>query len=544
MSKCWIRYNYAGYKPARPKVAIVLAEADSTGAAWRIKKDNAEVLSGTLGAGTAGDDVHVAQAFSYEIDFSALVELGEYSLELDGADPAKLIIADDPYGKFATQALRHLRTVRSGCDSPVAKAGHLGDAAAIVYHVDGDWEQGAWKEAAPRRTLDMLGGHYDAGDFIKFTLTIASMAWHLLRAYEENPALFVREHSTTDLIDVLDEAKYALDYLAKTLPDENTFVVQVGAGDDHNQGWRLPADDKLDGKRPAFCALSRVHMGATAAALALGAKLFKTVAIPVAQEAAARYEERAIAIYARATRDDTQISAFERNTTNDFYYDRTDTDNMALAAAELYKLTGNENYAADGEDFAPPPSGSVSWSSMNGDANCRLAQSGDDTAKARFLEEVRSYHWDNVWQLPGGRYSWGSLPVWMGTANNHEIARRHFPTGSTVSVPFLAVLDYTFGRNNWGAGMIASPDLPHSIKNVYSFVRNVLGELAVGALSEGPGRKQTHDSFKHYFKSEGTTPFDLFNTSAAVFTDNSYDFMIAESTIWGQGNLLLMLALA
>jgi hypothetical protein len=182
---------------------------------------------------------------------------------------------------------------------------------------------------------------------------------------------------------------------------------------------------------------------------------------------------------------------------------------------------------------------------MNGDANYRLALGGDETAQARFMEEVKNYHWENIWQLPGGRYSWGSLPVWMGTANNHEIARRYFIKDTAeASVPFLAVLDYTFGRNNWGIGMIATEDLPYAIKNIYSFVRNCLDKLAVGAMSEGPGRRQTHDGFKQYFRGPEVTPFDKFNTSAAVFTDNSYDFMIAESTIWGQGNLLLMLALA
>jgi hypothetical protein len=91
--------------------------------------------------------------------------------------------------------------------------------------------------------------------------------------------------------------------------------------------------------------------------------------------------------------------------------------------------------------------------------------------------------------------------------------------------------------------MIATEDLPYSIKNVYGFVRNCLNKLAVGALSEGPGRKSTHDSFRRYFKTPKNNGFDRFNTSAAVFYDDSYDFMIAESTIWGQGNFILMLAL-
>jgi hypothetical protein len=537
----WVRVNMAGYKPNRAKSAIVLSENDIAGQNWYVKKDGVTVLEGILQEGGKGDDIHIKQPFYYEIDFSSLNEPGEYTLESESADTEKIIIDENPYAKFVTQALYHLRTVRSGCPTPLTNAGHMKDAEAIVYIPDGDPANGAWKPLTPHRTVDMRGGHYDAGDYIKFTLTVASLVWHLLRAYEENPDIFEKVHSTTDLPDILDEAKYSLDYLAKTLPDENTFIIQVGAGEDHNQGWRLAENDKLEGKRPAFTALSRVHMGATAAALALGAVIFKNHDA----ESAALYERKAIEIYTRARKDDTLSSAFERNATNDFYHDRTDADNMALAAAELYRLTNNPVYLQEGSAYDVPVSSGVSWSDMNGDANHRLAQQGDPAAKERFIQGVNTTANPlNAWSIPGGRYSWGSLPVWIGVANNHMLYKKM--QGETgYAEPFLAVLDYVFGRNNWGIAMIASEDLPYTIRRVYNYVTNVLNKLAVGALSEGPGNRKTHDNFKRYFsKTQGPDPFEPFNTSAAVFTDDSYDFMIAESTIWGQGNLILMLALA
>ncbi|MCL2187547.1 MAG: glycoside hydrolase family 9 protein [Defluviitaleaceae bacterium] len=531
---CWIRLNRAGYVPNRPKIAVVLADKDITGARWRVTNDENVVLEGTLRSGLAGDNIHVAQAFSYEIDFTSLTAAGTYTFELDGAQKQTTQICPAPYAVFARQALLHLRHMRSGCDTPMTKAGHLKDDAAIMHIPDGARENGAWKPCPTRRTLDMRGGFYDAGDYIKFTLTIASMTWHLLRAYEENAALFDS--------DLLDEAKYALDYLAKIHPDSETFVIQVGAGADHNEGWRLAADDRLDGKRPAFCALSRAHMGSASAALALGAVVFAK------HDATASdlYAEKAVAIYKRARMDDTLPTAFERNETNDFYYDKTDTDNMALAAAELFRLTNDVSYLNDGEAYAPPPMGSVSWGVLNGNANFRLAQAGDKAATARFLEEATQYKWDNPWTLPGGKYGWGSLPVWMGIAINHELARRYFnvDTGGAVSVPLLGVLDYTFGRNNWGIGMVASDEMPHTIRNVYNAITNVLGKLSVGAMSEGPGNRKRHDMYTQYFRTPADNPFDRFNTNEMVFYDDSYDFMIAESTIWGQGNLILMLALA
>jgi hypothetical protein len=301
----------------------------------------------------------------------------------------------------------------------------------------------------------------------------------------------------------------------------------------------LPENDKLDGKRPALCALSRTHIGITAAALALGACVFKDFDT----EAASLYESKATALYARAQKNDTQTSAFERNVTNDFYYDRTDTDNMALAAAELYRLTKDQRYLEDGKAYAPPPAFTLTWSKLNGLANYRLAEFGEATAKSRLLEEISRYENDNSWNIPWGRYSWGSLCIWMGMANNLFLTKRLLGEDN-IPPSFLGVLDYTFGRNNWGIAMMVSDDLPYSVRNIYNFIWHVQKELPVGALSEGPGDRAVHDSLKKYFRQPKNSPFDAFNTAAAVFYDNAHDFMIQESTIWGQGNLILMLALA
>ncbi|GBU25460.1 endoglucanase [Fibrobacteria bacterium R8-3-H12] len=514
----WIRINQAGYAPERNKTAIVLSDTDIAGQIWNLKKNDSTVLSGKIPAGKPGDNIYSAQAFAYAIDFSKLKEKGSYFLEVAGAQTQQVLVKDDPYSLFATQALMHLRAMRSR---------HLGDSAAIAHNVKGDWRQGAWQEASPRKTLDMQGGHYDAGDYIKFTLNEAYLAWHLLNAYIENPSLFVKVQSTSNLPDILDEAKHSLDYLLKTFPDENTFVIQVGDGKDHEQGWRLPEMDALNGKRPALCALSRTQMGSTAAALALGANVFKNIDANLA----AKYREKAKAIYARARQSDTQASAFERNKVNDFYYDQTDEDNMALAAAEL----------GDTKAYAPPAASEVSWSEWNAFANHRLAQQGDEAAKKRLLFEASRYELENIWNLPGD-YIWGSLHRWIGMANAHFRAQRL--QGKGLSLPFLGVLDYVFGCNNWGIAMLASADLPYSIRNIYNGIYRLTKVFPTGALSEGPGDKATHLEMRKYFAIPKNNSFEKFNTEAGVFYDNADDFMIQESTIGGQGDLLLMLALA
>ncbi|MDR2732934.1 MAG: glycoside hydrolase family 9 protein [Fibromonadaceae bacterium] len=546
----WLRVNQAGYTPERVKTAVVLSDTDIAGEGWSLKKDGTIVTGGTLSAGKESQDYYVKQKYYYTLDFSDAQEKGTYTLELAGAEAQQVIIGEDPYSLFATQALMHLRAMRSGGPSRLnSEPTHLGDSAAIVYIVDGNWEDGNWKKASPEKKVKMQGGHYDAGDYIKFTLNEAYLAWHLLTAYRENPSLFVDVQSPSNLPDILDEAKHSLDYLAKTFPDNNTFVIQVGDGNDHDE-WpvRLPENDKLEGKRPALCALSRVHMGSTAAALALGAQVFKDFD----ETASVLYEERAKAIYARARQNGTQVSAYENNNTNEFYRVDSDTAHMALAAAELYDLTKTQSYLDEAIAYNTPRGYEVGWSEWNSFTNHRLAVLGNAEAKTRLNSEVASYNRsanrDNVWNLTSG-YTWASLHRWIGAANAYE--RRYRLDGTSETAPFLGVLDYTFGCNNWGIAMVASKDLPYSIRNVYNTIYILKNEFPLGALSEGPGQKNTHNNMKKWFDDEGqwssvstNAYFEEFNTNVAVFYDNQYDFVTQESTIGGQGDLILMLALA
>ena len=196
----------------------------------------------------------------------------------------------------------------------------------------------------------------------------------------------------------------------------------------------------------------------------------------------------------------------------------------------------------EGISYAPDAGDEVSWMEWNSFANYRLAQSGDNTAKNRLLQEVRNYEKNNIWNITGG-YLWAGLHRWIEAANSHERAQR-LNGSHELSAPFMGVLDYTFGRNNWGIAMVASQQLPYSVQHIYNDFYKLTGTFPTGALSEGPGDSETHKEMSSYFKVPGNNLLEKFNTPAGVFYDNDEDFMIQESTIGGQGAFLLMLALA
>jgi hypothetical protein len=545
-AESWVRYNQAGYTPDRPKQLLVMSDAALDGQPWIVQRDGAVVLEGAFGESVAAAGPHTPLPFNYSLDLTALGEVGSYELTVPEAAPVTLRVSENPYGFLINQVLRHLRVARSGTDDTLLHpASHLGDASAPLYRIAGDPADGAWEPDPSGENVDMLGGWYDAGDYIKFTLTNAYTTYFLLRAYAANPSAFTKELSTSALVDVLDEAKFGLDYLMKTYPSEDVFVIQVSTGADHQVGYRLPQNDTRDGEREALAALSPTHMAYTAAALARGAQVFRDVG---QEELAASYGERAVAIWNRMRQPDVLTeSAFERDPANDFYRDQTIADNVALAAVELYGWSGDASYLDAARSERSTGGYWASWGNVDVFANLAIGEhdgaAASDAASelAYFIGNGRAA--GNVWNTPL-QYTWASLTNWMGVGSAAGLAARGATPPDGTQELYWSMLDYTLGKNNWGLAMIASEDLPASIRNIYSQIYTLTGEFPTGAVSEGPGDRETHDQMQQWFSGPLDTSLEAFNTDAAVFYDDEKDFMTQEAVIVGQAQAVLLLALA
>lgn len=552
-AEIFLRWNQAGYRPDQPKSVVAMSDEDLAGETWRILDAESEpVVEGTFDASVVGMADHTPLPYNHVVNFTSLRKVGDFRFVVDGVEPALIRIAENTYESLLQLPLRHLRVMRSGSPHTLFReTSHLGDADTPMFVPDGDPADGEWKPSEDGSRVNALGGWYDAGDQIKFTLNNAYTTYHLLYAYNLQPALFTKIDSPTDLPDILDEAWHGLEFLMRTFPDENTFVVQVGDEEDHNQPRRLPEHDLLDGKRPAMCALSRTHMASTVAALALGSRTFASIDRP---EIARSLREQAIRIHQRALSPGTIQTTFERGHVNDFYHDKTESDQMALAAFELYALTNEETYLEAAIAHAPPAASEVGWQDWNWLPNSLLAEH-DPGARARLLAETKNYtakaNTTGIpWGIPG-RYVWGSLPRWIGAANAARTTSLQAGPLPDHDALFFDMLDYTFGRNNWGVSFLFSEQLPNTVRHIYSPAYHLLNEFPTGALSEGPGNKDTHDSLRHYFDAAlagldfvPDTSLDRFNTEVGVFSDSPVDFMTQEATITAQADILLMLTLA
>ena len=249
-----IRYNQIGYTPQAPKVVVVGSkEATFTLKAWRV----VNVFSGKTvlqqnpalakDYGAYGPFVH-----SYRISLSNLTQPGSYRLVVNDTLQSGLIrITPDAYAGAADFCLRYLRQQRCGFNPFLKDSCHTADGYSI-YGQEAGIPDGTW--------FDATGGWHDASDYLQYTTTTANAVYHLLMAWRDYPQAFTDQKLANGLPgsngspDVLDEAKWGLDWLLKMHPRPNVMFAQLADDRDHIS-MRMPGLDSQYGRgfeRPLY----------------------------------------------------------------------------------------------------------------------------------------------------------------------------------------------------------------------------------------------------------------------------------------------------
>ena len=532
------RYNLAGYACKANKSCIILSDENLKEQKWIIKTpSDAIVLEGVFSTSISSTSAHTPKPFNYELEFSSLKKEGIYTISIGTYNDFSIQIKNNPTDFLVREMVSFLNKQRSGVPvAPANKTGHSGDVKCRIYEKK-TAANTSWHAAATERYADMSGGWYDAGDYLKFTQTIAYTTYFLLRSYEEYP---VNTHTAADRKALMDEAIWGLTYLLKTMPDDSTFIIQVGNADDHKQGTRMPYDDALNGSRHAYSDFSPTQMGLTSAALALAATIFESDASFKIK--ANQYRNKAIQIYKKALAANKTPAWFEEGWEK-FYNDVTAEDNMELAAIELYRLTQDELYLNEAKGNASKTGSAywVSWGSLNMTAHLRLFQYAPQTVQPYLTADLNTFNGiankkGNVWRLPHA-YTWASLYSFMGVGSSAMMYAKITGTQDIYGRMGTDVLNYTLGQNNWGTAFVMTEKIPGSIKHIYSQMYTLHPELsAAGAIAEGPGDKKIHDELLNYFNIPKTNPYEAFNTNAVVFYDYNTDFQCMETTIGGMAD--------
>jgi endoglucanase len=348
-----VRVNQVGYTDSGAKEAFLLAKGAVTGAAWKLLDSTGAVAaSGTTGASLGS--WNSAYPAVYLIDFSSVKTGGTYHLAVSGAatgtSPAFTIgTSSAVFDKPAADATAFFQAQRDGADTIPGQLGrkpsHLNDTKATVYN----WpsftsSDGDTIKSAPTKiggTVDVSGGWFDAGDYLKFTETTSYAVAALQIAARQTGA------SASSALDA--EAQHGVDWLDRMWdPSTKTLYIQVGLGSGTDSGsvvgdhdvWRLPEKDDADSahpflkNRPVFRAaapgakISPNQAGRLAADFALAAQRFAA-----SDPAKARaYLATAAQIYGLA---DTSPGKLVTTVPYAYYPETTWKDDLALGGAEL-----------------------------------------------------------------------------------------------------------------------------------------------------------------------------------------------------------------
>jgi len=204
-------------------------------------------------------------------------------------------------------------------------------------------------------TVDVAGGHHDAGDYSKYTINSASLA-HLLMFSADSLAgvstldnLGIPE-SGDGASDVMQEAKWEADYLAKIQDSDGGFYFLVYPRNREYESGTQPDDGDPQVVWPKTTS-------ATAAAVAALAQCGSSPLMKQKYPAAAasymakatlgwKFLTNAVALYGKN-------GAYQKIT--HYGDDYADQDELAWAAAEMYVATGNPVYQQTLFQWFPDP---------------------------------------------------------------------------------------------------------------------------------------------------------------------------------------------
>ncbi len=235
----WVRINQLGYLEQDIKVAVLVSKQHLAITSFELRDalTRQAVYRGTTGRAFAP---YAAFAEGYRLDFSAFTTPGAYYVQVNDIQSPVFRIANDVYDGTADFILRYMRQQRSGFNPFLNDSCHTADGF-VIYHPD---------PARDSTRIDVAGGWHDASDYLQYLPTSANATFQLLFAYRQNPGAFGDQFDAAGrpgangIPDVLDEAKWGLDWMQKMNPGPGEYYNQIADDRDH-RGMRLPTLDTI-----------------------------------------------------------------------------------------------------------------------------------------------------------------------------------------------------------------------------------------------------------------------------------------------------------
>ena len=561
-SQAWIRINHLGYPAKGIKVAVL-------GSKSLITINKFEVVE--ISSGKVVFSFPVGNSFgeygpfkdSYRLDFSSFKKKGKYKLKAGETESSAFVINDNVYDGAADFCLKYMRQQRSGFNPFLKDSCHTYDGYTLFAPV-------------PDSThIDVVGGWHDASDYLQYSTTSANATYHLLAAYRDFPKAFTDKKNASGLdgknnvADVMDEARWGLDWLMKMQPKPGWIFNQLADDRDHS-GMRLPKLDSAFGKgyeRPVYFCNGKPQMrgkfmnnttgaastaGKFAAAFALGSEMFGKLD----NAYAARLLDKTLS--ALQIGFDMPGAAQTASVKSPYIYAEDNwMDDMELGTVACYRtskkaeLLDSSFYFASTEPITPwlgaDTAKHYQWYPFINVGHYELAKALKDKRRDSVIAYYREGI-EKVWNKAKRNAFYRAIPfIWC--SNNLTVSfaiqcywYRQLTNDNTYIQLERSCFDWIFGCNPWGTSMVYGlPSNADTPVDPHSSFTAIAKYPIDGGLVDGPVYTTIFDGLIGLRLSEADE-YAEFQSGLAVYHDDVGDYSTNEPTMDGTASLIYLLA--
>lgn len=500
-----LRYNHLGYREEDVKLAFLCSfnETDSVSYAMIPFYVVQEESGDTIFSGNVSDTTRNKGFGSFKqirtLDFSSVTTPGRYRILVDTITSEVIAIgAKENYTEALEAAFDFYSSQRCGDSTSLMHAAcHLNDSLGPV---------------------DGRGGWHDAGDYIKYMITISFNTMEMMvtadYALEYFPEGLIDTRGESGIPDILEEARVGLEWILNMTDrvDEDSLYYQVADETDHLY-WRMPeADDTSEHFLPHrhFSEGWGSNLsGKCVAALASASRLWA----PYDSAFASTCLDRAKELW--RIREDHGWNQASNPTT--FYHEEQNEDDLLIGGVELFMATQDSSYISQ---FVGHYSMNKGWYITWGkNSFLGLAQSyraglypNYCLGKMKSALDTKLFRAQDHSFLNSGNLTWGSNAVYTGDAQ--MILMYTMLTGDSTYYEYAQhQLNYLFGANQWGVSFMVGVgnDYPN---NAHSQLNNLVG-MQRGGVVGGPAATYNWE--------------DIFNTIPDSTEDRFYKYQGLES---------------
>jgi endoglucanase len=561
----WIRINLLGYQPLSSKVAIWASKTNVVPEKFELIDESGKVVYTSKNIKSFG--VYGPFTATARLNFSDFKLSGKYVLRIGDIVSPPINIGADVYRHTADFALRYMRQQRSGFNPYLKDSCHTDDGYSLYGKKVGIKDS---------THFNASGGWHDASDYLQYSTTSANATYHLLMAYRDFPHAFGDEKMANGLdgkngmADVLDEAKWGLEWLLKMHPKNNIMFNQLADDRDHIS-MRIPKMDGQYGKgfeRPLYYIDGEPQQrgkfmnnttgtSSTAAkftsAFALGSKLFAekdhTYASLLAEKA-----KTALA-YANIKKGVTQTVSVRSPY---IYAEDNWVDDMELAYTSMSLIDKKDqernyrlafDYAIKEQTtpwFASDTAKHYQYYPFINLGHYALAKA----SMSRRFQLIMYYKQgiQQVWERAKKNAFYRGVPfIWCSNNLTTSFATQCYwykELSGDVSFTELeqANFDWLFGCNPWGTSMVYGlPSWGDTPVDPHSAFTHLKQYPIDGGLVDGPVYTNIYKSLLGIKLGE-TDEYATFQSDLAVYHDDYGDYSTNEPTMDGTASLVYLLA--